>query len=200
MLILKEASVSETSGISLRYQAEHQKPGRQGNVLEVAVVVNQAAGQKKFRGKVNFEKCDGGTVDETLDRLADWCERTAKAIRNRGPANTVATQYSSPVRESDYETIALERAVLRAYETGALSRELLDALMEPYKGCSPLLLSKGDAEKSKDGLTFVDVVVKLTRPAVFEELIAQRTAEDHEAGATCWNAFEEVMRSEFGWR
>ena len=162
--------------------------------------MNQPAGQKTFRSKVNFDKCDGTTVEESLDRLADWCERTAKALRNRGPASTVATTYCAPVRESDYETIPLERAVLRAHETGALSRDLLDVLMAPYTRYSPLLLSKGDAEKATDGLTFVDIVVKLTRPAVFEEVLAQRAAGDCEAGATCWNAFEEVTRAEFGWR
>lgn len=63
---------------------------------------------------------------------------------------------------------AMEAAVVAVYDTGALTKEILDAIMEPYKNtdCD----SGGSMDlKARDGLGVEEIICKVMEPEKYAE-------------------------------
>ena len=77
---------------------------------------------------------------------------------------------------------AMEAGVMRVYDSGALTRDILDAMMEPYKytdcdfgGCMDL--------KTNDGLGIMEVICKTMEPEKYQEVLDNpKWYEGHEPG------------------
>ena len=63
----------------------------------------------------------------------------------------------------------MEEAVIAAYDTGALTKEFLNALMQPYAGSD---IDHGGCHdlRSKDGLSADEIVCKVMEPERFAEV------------------------------
>ena len=69
---------------------------------------------------------------------------------------------------------AMEAFVIAVYDTGALTPEVLDKIMEPYKGthCDS---SRSRDVKTKDGLGVKEVICKTMKPLEYEDAIKKST-------------------------
>lgn len=65
---------------------------------------------------------------------------------------------------------SMEKSVVSLYDTGTLTAEILNTVMEPYKGtdCD----SGGSCElKSTEGLGVEEIICKIMKPAEYEDVI-----------------------------
>lgn len=75
------------------YRLQHSNPGRGNTTLTLDVNVKHAYGKVTATIPDLEPSIDGGTTEEALDKLADWMERGAKALRDRGTANPIFSNY-----------------------------------------------------------------------------------------------------------
>jgi hypothetical protein len=100
VLELKSLSVKDGGFIEAAYNATHTTPGRSGTCLDLEVCVVQNQRMCKTWVEVRGMRPELNTLDtgEALDKLAEWAERLAIALRSRGPATPVALSYFEPQR------------------------------------------------------------------------------------------------------
>lgn len=100
MLELKALHVKEGGFVETVYTATHSTPGRSGTCLELEVCVSQNQRMGKTWVEVGDMRPELNTLDtnEALDKLAEWAERLAIALRHRGPATPVVVAFSDPQR------------------------------------------------------------------------------------------------------
>lgn len=65
---------------------------------------------------------------------------------------------------------AMESSVITMYDTGALTKELLEAVMEPHKGSDCDSAGSRDL-LTKDGLNVEQVICKVMEPEKYEEVM-----------------------------
>lgn len=96
-LELQSCQVSELSAdqqkVVANYQLKHATPGREGTTLTLDVQVTQAFGKVTAKILDLEPEVKGGTQEEALDKLAEWMERAAVAIRQRGAPRPVVCDY-----------------------------------------------------------------------------------------------------------
>lgn len=58
---------------------------------------------KEVAAELKFSPFECSTLDEAMDKFADWCERTAIALRNRVKEQDITTHWrmSNPVDKSE---------------------------------------------------------------------------------------------------
>ena len=102
MLELKFTSVRDAGSIDITYAATHTMPGRGGTHLALDVVLTQNRRMGKTWVTALLEP-ELNTLDSdvALDKLAEWAERLALTLRNRGPATAVAAAFDSPQSPAD---------------------------------------------------------------------------------------------------
>ena len=97
MLTLKAAKLSDDQVLTAAYEAAHTRPGHDGTTLRLDVVVDRHLGFGRVTARATLVPCiEGGTTEEALDKLADWAERLAIAIRHRGPASVLVPTFETP--------------------------------------------------------------------------------------------------------
>lgn len=102
MLELKGLRVKEGGFVETAYNATHTTPGRAGTCLELDVVLSQNQRMGKTWVEVTLRpELKTLNTDEALDKLAEWAERLAIALRHRGPATPVAMAFNDPSRPGD---------------------------------------------------------------------------------------------------
>lgn len=86
-----------------------------------------------------------------------------------------------------YET--MEAAVVAAYNTGKLTPEQLDKIMEPYKGTD---CDSGGSNnlKSTDGLGVEEIICKIMKPQEYEDVIQNPVYYEDEEPS--WNSNEKA--------
>ncbi len=104
MLEIKNLVVKEGGFIETTYDASHSTPGRAGTCLELDISISQHQRMGKTWAEVTLRP-ELNTLDagEALDKLADWAERLAIALRNRGPVTPVAVAFNDPQRPPEPE-------------------------------------------------------------------------------------------------
>ncbi|MBC8742885.1 hypothetical protein F6X40_41210 [Paraburkholderia sp. UCT31] len=99
MLTITGSKVDEHNRLTVTYEAYNQAPNA-GSILELPVTLihdlKLSPGKTRFRAVM--EETVTGDAEAALDKLADWAERLAIAIRHRGPATAVVPSFPSPVR------------------------------------------------------------------------------------------------------
>tara|TARA_B100001105_G_scaffold255398_1_gene254590 strand:+ start:4332 stop:4652 length:321 start_codon:yes stop_codon:yes gene_type:complete len=102
MLELKSLNVKEGGFVETVYSATHSTPGRSGTFLELEVCVVQNQRMGKTWVEVGGMRPELNTLDtgEALDKLAEWAERLAVALRHRGPATAVVVAFNDPQQTS----------------------------------------------------------------------------------------------------
>ena len=102
MLTLKTSNFSDDHVLRTVYDAMHSRPGRGGTVLHLDVVVEQHLRIGRASGKVVLDPVlDGGSTEEVLNKLADWAERLAIALRHRGVASNRVPVFEDPVQPAN---------------------------------------------------------------------------------------------------
>jgi hypothetical protein len=76
------------------YKAVHSTPGRSGTTLDVNVAVKVGFGQTWVTLPDLEVLLKEENVEAGLDKMADWLERTAQAIRERGKPTPVFCNYA----------------------------------------------------------------------------------------------------------
>ena len=85
----------------------------------------------------------------------------------------------------------LERNVIREWDKGTLTDELLRALMEPYRNSD---IDHGGSQDlvSKDGQDCDEIIVRILRPKEWAEIQAQNLSREngdyHDAIAVIWHS------------
>lgn len=96
----------------------------------------------------------------------------------------------------------MEHTVIVAYNADVLTPELLDALMEPYKGtdCD----SGGSMDlKSKDGLGVEEIICKVMEPEKYADVIEhpeyyEDDPETWRSNKRAYELFESIWRGKWG--
>lgn len=94
----------------------------------------------------------------------------------------------------------MERTVVSAYDTGSLTPELLDSLMEPYKGTD---CDRGGSEnlRSRDGLGVEEIICKIMEPEKYEDVIKHLQydeGETWESSGKTYDLFWEIWNGKWG--
>ncbi len=97
MLTLKSVSTGDHDALVAHYEAQHTNPGAHATTLKLDVEVCQ---QLRF-GRVEARAVlapvvEGSDAGDALDKLADWAERLALAIRHRGRVGVLVPTFSNP--------------------------------------------------------------------------------------------------------
>lgn len=81
----------------------------------------------------------------------------------------------------------IEKIAVSAYDKNLLTKELMDCIMEPFKGCDVDSGGSNDL-KTKDGLCLEQVVCKVMEPEKYEEVMANPVwYEDEEPGTELYD-------------
>lgn len=86
-----------------RYRLRHTRNGRRGTTLTLDVSIAQAFDKTTATIVDLAPEVDGdgaAASEEALDKLADWLERAAIAIRARGAPTPAIFRYDDPVSAS----------------------------------------------------------------------------------------------------
>lgn len=75
------------------YELSHSTPGRQGTTLSLNVHIEMAFGRTKAQVLDLQPEVEGENPEAALDKLADWLERSAKALRERGKPQPLFSSY-----------------------------------------------------------------------------------------------------------
>lgn len=105
----------ELPGTSVaNYKLTHSTPGARGTTLELNVQLEVRRPYGEIIATVTDlkPKVKGLDSEEALDKLADWLERAAKALRQRGAPRAMFSDYPSPL--SDQEARAAGRGQAEA--------------------------------------------------------------------------------------
>lgn len=81
----------------------------------------------------------------------------------------------------------MEKTVMLAYDSGTLTVELLDKIMEPYKGTD---CDSGGSMNllSRDGLCVEEIICKIMKPEEYEDVV--KHPKYYEGEEPCWNSNE----------
>lgn len=100
MVELKGSSVSDgshvTSVISAHYELTHSQGGRSGTCLKLNLTVERTFGKVRAKFTDLQPEVPGDDAEAALDKLAEWCERAAAALRERGKPVSAVTRYERP--------------------------------------------------------------------------------------------------------
>ncbi len=88
------------------YKLTHSTPGARGTTLELNVQLEVRRPYGEIVATVTdlAPKVKGLDTEEALDKLADWLERSAKALRQRGAPRAMFSDYPSPLSDSEART------------------------------------------------------------------------------------------------
>jgi hypothetical protein len=99
MLNLKSVAVDKDGAITTSYAAVHVQPGGRGTHLELDLSVRQDPRFGFIQARALLEpRLEGKTTDEILDKLADWAERLAIALKHRGVGAMLVPVFNAPMR------------------------------------------------------------------------------------------------------
>lgn len=95
MLVFKSAKRDPSSPhvTTAVYELSHSIPGRQGTTLSLDVHLEMAFGRTKAQVLDLRPEVEGENPEAALDKLADWLERSAKALRERGKPHPLFSNY-----------------------------------------------------------------------------------------------------------
>lgn len=112
MLNLFKCDVTE-GVITSAYEIRHTTPGRDGTTLALDVVVQQDTrfGVTKVRALLD-PRIEALDTEAALDKLADWAERLAVAVRHRGVVSARVPSYENPIRPPVLPDRSLSEAFL----------------------------------------------------------------------------------------
>lgn len=101
MLKLKHLEVRDAGFVDVTYCAEHCTPGRSGTSLELDVTLRVNRKTHTTWASVTLApEVKSADADVALDKLAEWAERLALSIRNRGAGAPVAMVFDNPCAPS----------------------------------------------------------------------------------------------------
>jgi hypothetical protein len=86
------------------YTAEHSTPGREGTTLKETIKVRHSRmckNDERVTASITIE-AKRGNEEDALDKLAEYLERMAIAIRTRGVPQVVASDYRNPKNLNEY--------------------------------------------------------------------------------------------------
>jgi hypothetical protein len=91
MLELKHLRTKDAGFVEAVYSATHSTPGRGGTCLklDVTLTTNTRMGKTFVTAELN-PQLDTLDPNAAFDKLAEWAERLALTLRNRGPATPAA--------------------------------------------------------------------------------------------------------------
>lgn len=95
MLTLKSAKKEDDHKFSATYELVHVTPGRQGTHLTLDVKLTRAFGEVTAEIPDLVPKVKGESFEPALDKLAEWLERAAAAIRARGEGTPLLMEYKA---------------------------------------------------------------------------------------------------------
>lgn len=75
------------------YEVLHVTPGRQGTHLSLKLKLETAFGKTSAEFTDLKPEVEGDDPELALDKLAEWMERAAKAIRTRGAPQRLVASY-----------------------------------------------------------------------------------------------------------
>lgn len=109
MLTFKSARLDDEGRVlESVYEARHANPGRSTTLtLDVLVRRDTLFGHVKASA-VLAPSVEAGTAEEALDKLADWAERLALAIRHRGEASNDVPVFSEPTKAPSSSSYAVK--------------------------------------------------------------------------------------------
>jgi hypothetical protein len=93
-----EISDKQSEPVVIKGRVEHHTPGREGTRLWLPLEIERRFGETTARLSGLEPKVSGEGVEATeqaLDKLAEWLERAAKGIRQRGKATPVLSTYEN---------------------------------------------------------------------------------------------------------
>lgn len=196
MLRLKTGKFDEHH-LTVVYEAVHTRGGRNPTTLRQDIEVQQRHGRPTVSASLHITDCDAPTTEEVLDRMADWCERVAKAIRGRGEPRVAVLEYPAGWRIDDIEAERSMRLVLRMYDTGGMTLDMLrDAC--PARNIAHTFWEQAHGFQTADGLDFADVVIAAAQPGRATEIRALASKDEDSAYEMKREAFFEVA-SDMGW-
>ena len=84
----------------LHYHVRHSTPGRDGTCLELDVHIKTSdfESSKKVLLNCPLGEIAAETQEAALDKLADWAERLAFTLRNRGTPACHVASYPAPTK------------------------------------------------------------------------------------------------------
>ena len=194
MLHLKSLSVEDRE-LKVVYEAVHSRGGR---TLTENIVVQQCRHSGQAKASLSLRDCGADSADEALDRMADWCERIAKAIRGRGESSVAVLQYAAPNREDDVETERLEKLIFSIHESGSLTLEMVKAACPPKRDVYSFW-DRSHSIKASDGRDMADIVIALVRPEIIEQIGELEKQDEDRAYDLKKYTYFEVARDVFGW-
>lgn len=88
-----------TRAVAADYEVTHSPGGRNATSLDLNLRVERGGGEVRafftdMEVRVSGE--DNADAEEALDKLAEWMERAAKALRDRGAPAAAVTTYAKP--------------------------------------------------------------------------------------------------------
>lgn len=95
MLKFKNASLDEDKRLtSIQYELEHVTPGRDGTHLTLPLKIDVGFGKAWAQLLECRPDVPAEDPEQAMDKLAEWLERAAEAIRKRGRPNSTINIYS----------------------------------------------------------------------------------------------------------
>ena len=136
MLELKSCSLDGET-VSATYAVVHNDPGY-GTTLTEMLQIQICKNTGAIKGKLNIDDLEAPSMQEGLEKLATWCERLAKALREPMKVKT-----SVPVFEKDWDAIhcsetgslglTFQRLQALASKQGIAPRDTFKAAMNLYE-------------------------------------------------------------------
>jgi Asp-tRNA(Asn)/Glu-tRNA(Gln) amidotransferase C subunit len=194
MLHLKSLNVEEHE-LKVVYEAVHSRNGR---TLTEDIIVQQLRHNGQAKASLSLKNCEAKSVEDALDRMANWCERIASAIRGRGENSVAALQFVAPVREDDVETERLEKLIFSIHESGSLTLEMVKAACPPKRGVYGFW-DRSHSIKATDGRDMADIVIALVRPEIHEKIRELEKLDEDSAYDLKKHTYFEVAKEVLGW-
>lgn len=197
MLKLKTGKFDEHH-LTVVYEVTHTRGGRNPTTLRQDIEIQQHLDRPMASAALRILDCEAPTAEEALDRMADWCERIAKAIRGRGEPRLAVLQYPMARRIDDIDAERIMRLILRMHDTGGVTLDMLrDAC--PARDIAHAFWERAHAFKAADGRDFAEVVIGLAQPEHAAEIRDVASRDDDAAYDMKRDAFFEVASDTLGW-
>lgn len=100
---LELQSYTTDRGRVATYKLTHSTPGRNGTILDLVVRISDFSdgtgkGKQRVRAEVSLDPYVDGDAEAALDKLAEWMERAAEAIRKRGTPSGIVSSYAGDAK------------------------------------------------------------------------------------------------------
>jgi hypothetical protein len=92
--LIKTAVTAEGRVTVATYRLEHNQPGRNGTCLSLDVTLEHGFNRIKVGMPDLAPEVSGVDPEAALDKLAEWLERSAIAIRKRGTPSPIFNLYT----------------------------------------------------------------------------------------------------------